>query len=122
MTALSLYFIIKLDAFIELFSIAGLLSFLTTIACTIHYFGSKINPIENFPDLKIPTVLSICIFILSVSLSFVLPSTKEAAAIYFIPKFYNSITENKELQKIPPKLVDLANQWLDELKPKKTDK
>ena len=44
------------------------------------------------------------------ALSIFLPTTKQAAAIYFVPKVLN----NKQIQKMPNKLVTLANDWMDE--------
>ena len=40
----------------------------------------------------------------------ILPTTKQAAAIYFVPKVIN----NKQVCKMPDKLVTLANSWMDE--------
>lgn len=53
---------------------------------------------------------AIPILIVSFLLHIILPTTKQAAAIYFVPKVIN----NKEVQKMPDKLVTLANSWMDE--------
>ena len=45
-----------------------------------------------------------------------IPSTKQVAAIYVLPKMMN----NEVLKGIPNKIVDLADDWIDELSPKKT--
>ena len=47
--------------------------------------------------------------ILLVIMCFV-PTTKQAAAIYFVPK----VIANKQVRKMPDKLVTLANAWMDE--------
>jgi quinol-cytochrome oxidoreductase complex cytochrome b subunit len=39
-----------------------------------------------------------------------IPNTKQAAAIYFVPKVIN----NKQIRKMPDKLVTLANAWMNE--------
>ena len=44
-----------------------------------------------------------------------IPSTKVLAAMYILPKVVN----NEQIQQIPTKLLDLTNEWLEELKPKK---
>lgn len=44
-----------------------------------------------------------------------IPSQKEVAAIYVIPKIVN----NEKVQAIPSKILDLATGWLDALKPEK---
>lgn len=40
----------------------------------------------------------------------ILPTTKQVAAIYFIPK----VISNKQVRKMPDKIVKLANSWMDE--------
>ena len=46
------------------------------------------------------------------------PTTKEMCAIKLVP----IIANNEQVQELPNKVVDLANEWLDELKPKSTNK
>lgn len=53
---------------------------------------------------------TIPILIVSSLLYIVFPTTKQAAAIYFVPKVIN----NKQISKMPDKLVTLANAWMDE--------
>ena len=44
-----------------------------------------------------------------------LPTTKEMCAIKIIPRIIN----NEKVQELPNKVVELANEWMEELKPKK---
>jgi len=44
-----------------------------------------------------------------------LPSTKEMAVIYVVPKITNSIA----VKELPKKLLNLSSEWLDELRPEK---
>ena len=46
-----------------------------------------------------------------------IPSTKEYCAIKAIPMIVN----NKQVQELPNKVVELANEWIEELKPSKED-
>lgn len=46
------------------------------------------------------------------------PTTKEMCAIKAIPMIVN----NEQVQELPNKVVDLANDWIDELKPNKNSK
>ena len=57
--------------------------------------------------------MSIGVFILIISN--LIPSTKQLAAIYLLPK----IVENRQITELPDKAVTLANEWLEELRPKK---
>lgn len=43
------------------------------------------------------------------------PTTKEMCAIKVLPAIIN----NEDMQELPNKVVDLANEWLEELKPQK---
>ena len=47
-----------------------------------------------------------------------LPSTKEMAVIYVLPKIIN----NKQVQEIPKKFLKLADDWIEELSPEKKEK
>ena len=59
---------------------------------------------------------SLCVmFLLGVSIHLFVPTMKEAAAIVAIPR----IASNKEVQEMPQKIVELANDWIEELKPNK---
>jgi len=56
-----------------------------------------------YKRVSIVTITIVCLAIL-------VPTTKQMAAIYFVPKVIN----NKQVQKMPNKLVVLANSWMDE--------
>ncbi len=45
------------------------------------------------------------------------PNTKQAATIYVLPRVVN----NEQLQQLPNKLLELSNEWLDELKPRREE-
>jgi hypothetical protein len=49
--------------------------------------------------------------------AFLIPSTKQMAAIIIVPKLYNGLTENEGLKELPDNLVELANDWIETLKP-----
>ena len=47
-----------------------------------------------------------------------IPTTKEAVAAIIVPK----LAANEQIQKLPANLLSLANDWIEELKPKKDSK
>jgi len=47
-----------------------------------------------------------------------IPTTKEMCAIKAIPVIVN----NEQVQELPNKVVELANEWIDELKPSENSK
>ena len=57
------------------------------------------------------------IFGISLIFSIVTPTTNQAAVIYCLPK----IASNEQVQKIPNKLLELSNNWLDEMVEKTKD-
>lgn len=61
------------------------------------------------------------LLIIFVGMSTFIPSSKELAAIIIIPKITNSVSENKALRELPTNVIDLANEWLIELKPKNNE-
>lgn len=46
------------------------------------------------------------------------PSTKQMATIIVAPAIINAVAENKQIQELPGSLVELANEWVEALKPK----
>ena len=60
----------------------------------------------------IPTWALLCCLISAIVL---IPTTKEVCAIKAIPIIVN----NEQVQELPNKVVELANEWIDELKPSK---
>lgn len=56
-----------------------------------------------------------CILLIAGSLF--IPTTKEMCAIKVLPAIIN----NEEVRELPNKVVDLANEWVEELKPKKEE-
>jgi hypothetical protein len=47
------------------------------------------------------------------------PSTKQMCAIMVIPAISNAALSNEKLNELPNNIIDLANDWLKELSPKK---
>lgn len=50
-----------------------------------------------------------------ICIMFFIPTTKEYCAIKVIP----AIANNQQVQELPNKVIELANEWMEELKPKK---
>jgi hypothetical protein len=118
-----MYLILKLDDVATTFgviSVVGLLFatiatiflVITTVFCICDgytkedcNFLTKAAPLVKKYLIRLWIVVVVCGV-----LSTFLPTTKQAAAIYFIPKVIN----NKQVRKMPNKLVVLANDWMDE--------
>jgi hypothetical protein len=60
----------------------------------------------NTPWLKAAGVI-FCIFM---AFNVIIPTTKQAAIVYCLPKIVN----NEQVQKIPDNLLKLTNSWIDE--------
>lgn len=67
--------------------------------------------------LAVGEIVFIPMFVLSLGIAVFVPSTKETAAIIVIPKIANS----QEVKDISAGIVELAKEWIVELKPKKKD-
>ena len=57
------------------------------------------------------------LLVLSITGVVFVPPTKQMAAIIVIPKVCSAIENSEEVQALPGKLVELAGEWLDELRP-----
>lgn len=112
MTSLQLYWLTRLDQ-VNIFLTILVVSCLTVVVM-VTACGMAFD--EEF--LPLVRRLLVTALILGIVVTLV-PSTKEMAAIIVAPKLYNAVVQNKELQEMPSKVVDLANAWLEELKPGK---
>jgi hypothetical protein len=121
MSMFDMYCLMKLDDIQTLFFIISIILFILGFV-----FCIVMDAQENFFDfLKNHRNLSLLytiIFIMSTLLATFLPSTKQMAAIIVVTKITNYIQNNEKLKQIPDKLIDLSNEWLDELSPNKKDK
>lgn len=113
MNYLLLYFILRLDVLSStIFAVAVVTGILFAIALLCF----MLNP-EDMPGAKLirdaskPWLKGLGIpFVIAIFLIIMIPDTKQAAVIYCLPKIVN----NEQVQKIPEKLLDLSNTWLDE--------
>lgn len=83
--------------------------------CALGWAGEgteKNRKFIRFSKYMVPT------FIVGLLLAFssiFIPTTKEMCAIKAVPVIVN----NEHVQELPNKVVELANEWIDELKPSK---
>ena len=114
-----MYLVLKLDDLVWGAQIFCTVCFTITVICLIVFIISSIvgadsDCQEGVTHIKKAFIPMLKIFIPAAVVSFLLfvaiPTTKQAAAIYFVPKVLN----NKQIQKMPNKLVTLANDWMDE--------
>jgi hypothetical protein len=116
-TALQLYWIIKLDTFSDLGIGFSVVFGITTFICIAATIACSIDPdLKNvLPTWKKFSKYSIPLFIFFLSMGTFLPTTKEMAVLIVLPKIIN----NEKVQEIPNKVLDLGLEWLEELKPTK---
>lgn len=108
-----LYWIMRLDDFCTFLTMTFVLSALVTIVLFFRAIGFPDEP-EWFPDKSRVFFKFLALTMGLMLFGSFLPSSKEMAAILVVPKIVN----NQKVQAIPSKILDLANAWLDALKPK----
>ena len=121
LTTMQMYLIMKLDD-IQSFLIAA-----CVLSVVAFYEGMTIRlDAERCCENKKQRMLtksakiirrSIVALLSALAVMFVLPSTKQMAAIMIIPKIANS----EKVEKIGNGLYDLAVEWMNELKPTKKE-
>jgi len=117
MSSLFLYFLLKLTAIgLSMLWIGALLIIFCAICLFITAIYSDEQRVEWWPVYKkfrpfLLTSIGGVLIILGV----MIPTTKQMAVIYVIPKVANS----QIIQKIPSKILALSEEWLEELRPKK---
>ena len=115
-----IYWITRLNG-INIF--LGTIMTLAAIAVFIFLIGMivtkiDLHSVEEYGIFKKYLLISIYIFIPITILFILTPTTKEACAIYVVPKIVN----NKKVQNIGQEFYDLALDWMKELRPKKVKK
>lgn len=118
MTEMQMYWLLKLDdissAACLFATICGILFLVIMIICACGY--SEFDNHEKKIAYK-TSRNSFIVFIIFLIPAILIPNTKQMALIMVTPKIAN----NEQVKQIPDKLLDLANEWLDELKPNKTE-
>lgn len=118
-TSSQIYWITRLDSIGCFFAIIGTI---ITIVSAICLIVALVNKAESYTDDDDKTVKKW--FLIGIKTAFIsslfwgvavfVPSTKEMAAILILPKIVN----NEKVQKIPDQMLTLANEWMQELRPK----
>lgn len=115
MNAWQMYLLTRADSFNGFFTVASILS---AICLGIFFiFGgmcvSEKDMTKETYHFYLKIIVSVLLF--SVPFSLFIPTSKEIAAIFVVPKIVN----NAKVQEIPDKLLTLATEWMDELRPDK---
>lgn len=106
------YLILRLDTLsstsIILAIVAGVVFAVTLFICATNYNSDTDKKTRKAAK---PWAISFgIVFAFTLLFAVGLPSTKQAAVIYCLPKIVN----NEQVQKMPNNLLKLANQWIDE--------
>ena len=118
-TESQIYWITRLDSVKECMEAVGILGILLVsigliIALMIWLVDDNDQAKRAF---KVLLPISLIFTLIAVGSIFI-PSTKEYCAIKVIPM----AASNDEVQKLPNKIVELANEWIEELKPGNSNK
>lgn len=107
----------------QLFLGTSLFSGFAVIALFVCWILAKSDGVEIPACLtKKIMPLSVLLFFMSLVAGTFMPSSKTLAAMYFLPPLYNAVVENEEVKKLPDNVVELANEWIEELKPNNSNR
>ena len=112
-TPWTLYWITRLDGisgFFFGFVIASM--FLTVVSICLYVDAAKGEKKINLFKFSIP------LLIISILGLLLIPTTKEMISVLVVPK----IVANERIQGIPDKFLTLADEWMEEMRPKKESK
>lgn len=121
-TGTEIYWITRLDDLRTfLFALGGVsvgvCAIGTVVSIVVHAINAaeapNLLPISKKYIIRFLPCLATALFVL-LSACFV-PTTKQMCAIKVLPAIIN----NEDVQELPNKVVDLASEWLEELKPNK---
>jgi len=114
------YWITRCDKIYDTVTLMGLISmafFLISCGCAFGLLCESHQ--EKWRKLllrKLSPVSLVCGVVL-LTIGMLVPTTKEMCAIIAIP----AVVNNEQVQEIPDKIVDLAGEWIDELRPTKDE-
>ena len=104
-----------LSGIVTLLVVVTVILTITTITMPHDVFGEKTPHIRmRFIKIVVATVILSLVFGFANMLT---PTTREAAAILIVPRIANS----EKVQTVGNHLYDLAVEWMDELRPRKTE-
>jgi hypothetical protein len=109
-----MYWLTRLDDIEIVLTVAFILSAITCFITLLNAAGFP-DDCEWSKKKAVYFYRSGAVFLLTLLAGTLTPSSKEMAAILIIPKIVN----NEKVAALPSKIVDLATDWLDALKPKK---
>lgn len=116
MSGLSLYFLLKLTSIGQMLLTFGsliLLFIILSIPCVGFYCDNEqINWWKTYKKFRPFSIGFVGVFL--IVLGVMLPTTKQMAVIYVYPKVSNS----HFIQTVPQKILNLSEEWLEELRPK----
>lgn len=110
-----IYWITRLDGLKKFFDGFGFVVFAIGFILSVLGIGNVLAENKSkkwLLSLLIPLIGAFFIFV-----STFIPTTKEMAAIYIIP----SVANNESVQAIPNSILNLANEWMEELRPNKKE-
>ena len=123
-----LYFLMRADS-IKTFMLAytifgGICSGIASIGLFISIHDRNTHKDDKIIYKKILKSVKVALFmaIVFIPVNGFLPSTKQLAALIVVPKIINVVNESEAVKKIPGKLLNLADDWIDELSPEKKEK
>lgn len=116
---MEMYWLTRLDGVRDM---AGCILIPSTIALLFCAVGYGVAVAEDddsaMKKIKPPLRLSIVFSVIAAAVMLFLPTMREMAAIKVVPMIANSESV-KKLGDVGDNMLDLANEWLQELKPKK---
>jgi hypothetical protein len=115
-----MYIITRLDTISQVMGVFTFLFVVLSVILLICFFYNKYQDEPKFAKiLKKYLYLSCPIAILFLILALAIPNTKQAIAIYTVPKIVN----NESIQELPKNTADFVNEqlklWVKELKEKR---
>ena len=121
MSTWNLYWIMKLDVLSIFFEfLSSIIGLAMGVFIIFFMVGWLNNDDEKFiKPLKKMSIILFVFFIPIVSITILLPDTKQMCALLVVPKVINYTMDNEEMKKMPDQIIKLGSEWLNELSPKK---
>jgi len=112
-----IYWLTRLDGVCEFFTFVAIFSGIATVLSVGGYLAAKADREDSAVTFTISLMkVVIPIFIIGIIISLFLPTSKEMAAIYLLPKIAN----NENVKAVPNKSMEILNlkldEWIDDMR------
>ena len=116
MNAWDIYWVTRCDAIQTFFLIVTVMSVAASVTCLISWCVARVDG-GHYKTQKVICLIALPVCLIASLTAVFVPTTNHAAAMYVLP----AIVNNEKVQELPDKFLNLAGEWIEELRPEQKE-